>query len=705
MNNRFLVISTSAFALFVYLIVSEVTVPTLLPIKLANLVETDGFYEIESNGEQFFRWTKSESIFYFPGFETASSLYVTLRLTAPQYPGAIPVTAQIQVDDSSSINFNVSPTWRHYHILVRITEPSWHQPVLRLTADSWVPGIHDSRQLGIAVSGGIVQRFGPPRLLAILERVLFLTPFVVLFFSITRRCSNLIIIMATVCVVLLDISNVFRLKYILSTDWSTVGEIIAAIIAVEALHSRQRIPRNFHLGIAITGVGTGTMLISELGWIIAGATFLVCGASLAAVAINYPSQKPSLLSLSSPNRWLNVALSCIIAVVLAVLLVTGLEDIDSHYHGDESLWVPIGVQAFRMAFIDRDLDHPFWFDYLHSFGSPNPQISKYIIGAGTYLAGHHDLPVLMYDFRQDYAWNKTHGRVLPPEIAKAARFPIALTGAMSGVFLYWLGVQVAGYVTGIIAVVLFITTPVVWSYARLAMLDIPALMFGLLALNLCIRAITALHSNAPNAGILIMASGIASGAAAGAKLNGLLIPGICALAICITGITYPNRSDRYKIISGAVSILLWAYVVFFLSNPRLYPDPITGIQGMLELSRIVTGSTPPTIESRITMVWKSLGEGGFSVSGILFSSQLWLIIGAITLSRSLRHSSGARFVALLAIVCWGVITFTGITLWIPLPRDRYFLPLVPIVALIQAYGIATVLHSTVRLLFKFRSHL
>lgn len=457
-------------------------------------------------------------------------------------------------------------------------------------------------------------------------------------------------------------------------------------------------PRHLLPIVAVTVAGTGTLLVAAPGWVIAGAVFLICGAWLSALAPGRSSgvRPAAPSSIPSPNPWQHVALGGIITIALVSILVPGIADTESRYHVDESYWVSVSVQAFRTAFIERDLDHPFWFDYASLHILRHPQISKYIIGAGAYLAGYHDVPMLLYNFRQDLAWNKAHGRVLPPEIIGAARFSVALTGALCGAFLYWLGVQVAGPVTGILAVVLFIATPVVWDYARFAMLDIPALMFGLLALNLGIRAVIALRTGSANAGAWIAACGAACGAAVGAKLNALLIPGICVLAIGLTGVAHQHQSDRYTLISGVVSLLLWTWVVFFLSNPGLYSHPVAGIQHMLDMSRIVASgefAPLPTLASRISAVWTSLGDGGYIGSGGLPGSRLWLIIGAISLTRALlQRQPGAHLSALSVIALWGGVSFVGITLWISQNADRYYLPLAPIVALLQAYGIIEIIN-------------
>jgi len=700
-TSRFTIIAASAVALIILaLLASGLTYP-VQPITPAGLAEADGFWSLEFNNERSYRWTNGHARFHLPGFETASSLYVTLNLTAPQHPGAPPVAARLQVDDSAPFHFTVAPEWRRYHILAAVTAPRWRTPVVQLTTATWTPGVHDRRQLGIAVSEGAVQRLGSPRLLAAVERGLFLAALVALFSVIVRRPQPYGGMLAAIAVVALGMLGAWtpaRLVQMLPTNWSLAGEMLAAAAAVEAVRLRRRMPPYLLPVVAVTVAGTGTLLVAAPGWVIAGAVFLICGAWLSALAPGRSSgvRPAAPSSIPSPNPWQHVALGSIVTIALVSILVPGIADTESRYHVDESYWVSVSVQAFRTAFIERDLDHPFWFDYASLHILRHPQISKYIIGAGAYLAGYHDVPMLLYNFRQDLAWNKAHGRVLPPEIIGAARLSVALTGALCGAFLYWLGVQVAGPVTGILAVVLFIATPAVWNLARLAMLDIPALMFGLLALNLGIRAVTALRTGSANAGAWIAACGAACGAAVGAKLNALLIPGICVLAIGLTGVAHQHQSDRYTLISGVVSLLLWTWVVFFLSNPGLYSHPVAGIQHMLDMSRIVASgefAPLPTLASRISAVWTTLGDGGYIGSGGLPGSRLWLIIGAISLTRALlQRQPGAHLSALSVIALWGGVSFVGITLWISQNADRYYLPLAPIVALLQAYGIIEIIN-------------
>jgi hypothetical protein len=133
---------------------------------------------------------------------------------------------------------------------------------------------------------------------------------------------------------------------------------------VEAVRLRRQMPRHLLPVVAVTVAGTGTLLVAAPGWVIAGAVFLICGAWLSALAPGRSSgvRPAAPSSIPSLNLWQHVALGGIITIALVSILVPGIADTESRYFGDESYWVPVSVQAFRTAFIERDLDHQFWFD-------------------------------------------------------------------------------------------------------------------------------------------------------------------------------------------------------------------------------------------------------------------------------------------------------------------------------------------------------
>ncbi len=287
-TDRLIVVTASVVALLVLvLITSGLAHPAVQPITPAGLAETDGFWSLEFNDERSYRWTNGKALFSFPGLETASWLSVTLTLTAPQYPGARPVAARLQVDDAAPFHFTIVPEWRRYHILAAVSEPRWRTPVVQLTTATWTPGVHDRRQLGIAVSEGVVQRLGPPRLLAVVERLSFLAALVMLFSVIVRRpqpYGGMLVATAVIALGMLGAWTPARLVQILPTNWSLAGEALAAAVAVETVRLRRRIPRPLVPVVAVISAGTGTLLVVALGWIVASAIFLICGAWLSALA-------------------------------------------------------------------------------------------------------------------------------------------------------------------------------------------------------------------------------------------------------------------------------------------------------------------------------------------------------------------------------------------------------------------------------------
>lgn len=294
-TNRLAIIFVTLLILL--LIASGLTNPVLQPISITSLTEKDGFWPLEFSGDRYYRWTKGSALFHLPGFETASSLYVILNLTAPQYLGAAPIDAWMQIDGSPAIRFSIAPEWRRYYILTSVTEPRWHTPLLKLVTDTWTPSIHDQRQLGVAVSEGTIQRINSPRLFAVLERALFLAVLTALFYATMRYLQPFGSLLTVFAIVILGIIGTWvpsRFAQVLPTNWSLVSEILVAAVAVEVVRLRRKISHNLLYIIAMTGVVTGALFISVLGWIIAGVVFIICG-MLSAIVFAYETHKSRFL--------------------------------------------------------------------------------------------------------------------------------------------------------------------------------------------------------------------------------------------------------------------------------------------------------------------------------------------------------------------------------------------------------------------------
>ena len=90
-TNHFTIIAASVVALLILALLASGLPYPVQPITPAGLAETDGFWSLEFNNERSYRWTNGHARFHLPGFETASSLYVTLTLTAPSIPVRVPL--------------------------------------------------------------------------------------------------------------------------------------------------------------------------------------------------------------------------------------------------------------------------------------------------------------------------------------------------------------------------------------------------------------------------------------------------------------------------------------------------------------------------------------------------------------------------------------------------------------------------------------
>jgi len=142
--------------------------------------------------------------------------------------------------------------------------------------------------------------------------------------------------------------------------------------------------------------------------------------------------------------------------------------------------------------------------------------------------------------------------------------------------------------------------------------------------------------------------------------------------------------------------MLTLCLVFYLSNPFLYPAPIKGIAHMLEFANIVytapSGFKTLTIAAKLNAIYVNtqryaplyqLGLGGDS----------WLILcGLIVIGTNILRSPRICWqqgVGLIAL--WIVVMYVGITLWLPNDWERYTLQLQPCNALLESVGLVALL--------------
>ncbi|ABU58142.1 glycosyl transferase family 39 [Roseiflexus castenholzii DSM 13941] len=671
----------------------------------------DGFWQPEFNAERSYRWTRGITRVRIPGFEDASLLLVSLQLSAPQQSGATHTPATVATDKSAPMRFSIAPEWRTYHLLIDAQSPDWRIPALMITNPTWRPR-GDERDLGIVFGHMNAQRLLPSYTAAIVERWMFLASLVALT-TVATRCAprwNLLPGILTALLVMGSLWAPVRLSQALPTNWQIVIGIAIVTLYIEGFRRyRQRMPNSIFPLIGVAGVTLGTGIVWR-GWAIVGAAVMICSALLSVYTrtLRSDSGKRQSADRSSLRRlWLS---GLAIAVFAGGVLIPNNNDV---YHGDENFWATTGLRAFRLAFIERDIYHPFWTEPLRSslwayspiFALPHPQIGKYLFGAGLYLAGHTDPLIRGYDFSRSLAWNKAHNRVISPDVASAARFLVTLTAIASTVLVYWIGVRLGGVAVGVLAAALMNAPESMRYHGKIIMLDVPALIFGLLALVICAEMLRSWRQGNRRAIFLTIACGVVCGLGLGTKLNAALVVLTCLFVSVIFAVW---RSRRFAVTPfvpkrAVVAIALCAWTVFFLSNPALYRQPVEGIRRMLDFGTDI-GCNPelswchplPTPTDRMRAIWFFLSDEGEVNAGGLPGSHLLLIIGAAALAVRLSRWTGSNDVEIVLISAWIIITLAGLMLWLPIGIFRYVMPLVPISMLLQSYGIIGILRSITR---------
>lgn len=420
-------------------------------------------------------------------------------------------------------------------------------------------------------------------------------------------------------------------------------------------------------------------------------------------------------------------------LLIPQLPVTG----DNGYHGDEGRWIAAGDYYFQQFFVERDWSYSTWSDdRFGPFGTRNPVVGKYIIGASLYLHGvggrYTTLPT--YDFQHDFAWNITQGNVPPIDELVAARCPIAWMGIFSGVLVFLLARELSSsWLIGLCAAVLFIFDPLVLYSSHRAMVDIPALFFSLIALRMALEMYTNICSGRQRQAMLwSLGLGISCGLSVGTKLNASLIIVVCGLwgvanliwlysercviptsrhrvvetiKVYLNCLSRALRQDKRPVWHTVTSVALFtliAMAIFLALNPFLYPHPIQNTWHLIEFGQIVADYEVPADQRLETWAqrWSNLFEAGLKRSGVFkrwfewpWIDKILVYLGMLMCVRMIaqqgQKSALRRNLAWFMI--WFAVEMAGILYWTPFDWWRWYLPLEPCWAILEGNGIALML--------------
>jgi hypothetical protein len=436
-------------------------------------------------------------------------------------------------------------------------------------------------------------------------------------------------------------------------------------------------------------------------------------------------------------RWPRLLVPLALLAAQAAML-GGRLDSTVHQHGDEGWWIAAGKVSYDLAFRHREPFHPAWQARFGNWGSPNPQLGKYLIGAsvsrfaglppvplesadGSRRLAPHRLFVLAsrqagirraYDFTLSREENRAAGQAPPPRILAAARRGVLATALLAAALLWWAAREVAGEAAAALALAGWILHPALADHSVRAMIDVPALAGVLLGLAGAV-AVACRDELSRTAAVAIGLSALGFGLAVATKLNALA-PWAGALLAALAWVAVSGRLPRRRRLAAvwALALVVVPPAISFASNPFLWTrtwEPIHGQPNRPAVLLSLAGTVarlqhPDRLESlpgRLAATARFLtgrdlgaaGRIGGALGGVL------ALVGVAAAARALRARGAGepRARGALAFAAISGVTWAATVAWLPLPWDRYLLPLLPAYLVAAASGAVAVARAATAL--------
>lgn len=397
------------------------------------------------------------------------------------------------------------------------------------------------------------------------------------------------------------------------------------------------------------------------------------------------------------------------------------------FHPDES------TQLFMSKDYDLLLTNPFSMSWVSPDPNSLPQhyreldapITRYLLGFGRSLAGIPPLPA-DWDWSLNWQENTSAGALPSGNLLNIGRFTITLLFPFTLIFIYLAGKKLGSPWIGLFAVLFLALNPLSLLHARRAMAE-GALLF---TVTLAIWALLSYRSK-----IWLAAVGIALAYNTKQSAAALLLPG--GFAAVWLPRSLPNRYNR-MIIRGSQFIGIAVLITLALS-PLYWLHPIQALQSSWQARQDLVNSqvadfsrlnsalsldTPASkliaLVAQVYFASPSFSEAGNYVSDTASQVTAYLSVPGNSLFRGFYWGGFFLFLTLLGLafsalrifssgqphkpefILLGIAAFSQvffILLTIPLPFQRYYIPLLPFVCLYMSYGIYSVINLLDRSIF------
>ncbi|MFZ5844906.1 MAG: hypothetical protein ACOY0S_00365 [Patescibacteria group bacterium] len=386
------------------------------------------------------------------------------------------------------------------------------------------------------------------------------------------------------------------------------------------------------------------------------------------------------------------------------------------FHIDEFEFVRRGI-FFDLMFITKDFNHPEWF--IPENYPLQPKLGPYIYGGVLWLVGVRDIKdqFRAYEaYKQGkttawHLWFRKEISQLDPEIKSAAELVVIGRRVSLGftlmVFLlvFLLGWQVGGILCAAITVYLLAHNPLMFIYGRRAMTD-SFLIFFLFANLFLVMFYVRLLKQAHRWSHLWLTSvllGLTTAFAAAVKLTGILSYGFLLLQFGMLLAIYRRGFPKIKILM--VNFLTATAVflsVFIFLHPFLYQDTALKIYTMFasrlrvarEYQSVYPGTAVYSRSQALSLITKRVLLPGGDYTNIKLPvvpvDLLLFVVGLFSLGRKVAFEfRKSQTISLeLILLTWTVFIIGSLIFYLQNDWDRYYLPAVSVVALVQAYALA-----------------
>lgn len=439
---------------------------------------------------------------------------------------------------------------------------------------------------------------------------------------------------------------------------------------------------------------------------------------------------PALARSSRAARALR-ELALLGALFAAAWLVLGRVATWQHVdRSDEAEWVAISILHWDQlvhgtAPAGAELDPPEWQKggpwrrgvQRTMFGYPNPCLPKLVWGSLLHAKGFTTASPLVFDVfeRADPAQGTQAQRELDPALPLARRVVLALA-CLSAVLIFLAAREALagawGWLCATLAYGLWFASPLVQGTATYVRTDFFMLPFALAALLLSLRARAAISGRrGPVRQALAGAAlGLLCGLSVSSKLNGALA------CLCVTlwvplawwrARGEPSRASWRGPVAALALAGVSTCLVFLALNPRLWGDPLGGAADILarwervmaffqeswsqrtgvEIARTLPERVALFVDRTLTRddPWRAL-------TGVPAGALLMLAgLGGLAV-RALRRqegaSSGSSSHASMVLLVFALVFAGGTALWLPIDWERFWLPVAPLVVILEALALA-----------------